>query len=301
MAMQAKLARRTGLGLMALLAATLWTSLGAAPLGAQELYGTLKKISDTGTITIGHRDSSIPFSYYDEKKQPIGYAMDLCHRIVDEIKKTLKRTDLQVKYISVNPQTRIPLMANNTVDMECGSTTNTIARQQQVAFSMVYFTTGTKVLTRKSFKSKEIEDFQGKSVGLAVGSTNERAVKDMISAGKLKDIRILALKDHAEALVALETDRIDAYASDDIVLYGLRWKSRLKDELEVVGRYLSYDPYGIMMRRDDSTFHLLVNKTLADLFRSGEIMKLYSKWFDPVGVPVSPLLKAAFELQALPE
>lgn len=299
--MNGELARRSALGLLALLAATLFSSLGGGTVGAQELYGTLKKINDTNTLTVGHRDSSIPFSYYDEKKQPIGYAMDLCQRVVEEVKRVLKKPDLQIKYISVNPQTRIPLMANHTVDMECGSTTNTIARQQQVAFSLVYFTTGTKVLTRKSFKAKEIEDFQGKSVGLAVGSTNERAVKDMISAGKLKDIRILALKDHAEALVALETDRIDAYASDDIVLYGLRWKSRLKDDLEVVGRYLSYDPYGIMMRRDDSTFHLLVNKTLADLFRSGEIMKLYSKWFDPIGVPISPLLKAAFELQALPE
>ena len=299
--MKSGTAKRIGPGLLALLAAAMWFSAGVAPAGAQELYGTLKKINESGTVTIGHRDASIPFSYYDEKKQVVGYAMDLCYAAVEQIKKTLKKDNLQVKLISVNPQTRIALMANNTIDMECGSTTNTLARQGQVAFSMVYFTTGTKVLTRKSLKAKEVEDFQGKSIGLAVGSTNERAVKDMISAGKLKNIRILALKDHAEALVALETDRIDGYASDDIVLYGLRSKSRIKGDLEVVGRYLSYDPYGVMMRRDDSSFHLLVNKTLADLFRSGEIMKLYAKWFDPIGVPISPLLKAAFELQALPE
>ena len=274
---------------------------GGGGAAAQELYGTLKKINDTNTITIGHRDSSVPFAYYDEKKQPVGYAMDLCHKVVEEVKKRLNKPNLEVKYLTVNPQTRIALMANGTTDLECGSTTNTLGRQEQVEFSPVYFTTGTKVLTRKSFKAKEIEDFQGKAVGLVVGSTNERAVKAMIDAGKLKNIRVLNLKDHAEALVALETDRIDAYASDDIILYGLMHKSRMKDQLEVVGRFLTYDPYGLMMRRDDSAFNLLVRRTLAGLMRSGEIEKMYAKWFDPMGVPVSPLLKVGFELQALPE
>jgi glutamate/aspartate transport system substrate-binding protein len=227
--------------------------------------------------------------------------MDLCAKVVDEVKKLIKAPDLQVKYLPVNAQTRIPLMVNGTVNMECGSTTNTIGRQAQVDFSAVYFTTATRMLSRKSGKFKEIEDFKGKSIGLSVGSTNERVVKALIDAGKVKDVRILNLKDHAEALVALETDRIDGYASDDIVLYGLISKSRIKNELEVVGRNLSYEPYGIMLPRDDSAFRLVVNKTLADLFRSGEIDKIYAKWFDPLGVPVNPLLKAAFELQALPE
>lgn len=289
----------TSIWTMAALIAGLLLSPGQA--GAEEFYGTLKKIKETNTITVGHREASIPFSYYDDKKQPIGYAMDLCAKIVDEIKKVIKAPDLQVKYLPVNAQTRIPLMVNGTVNLECGSTTNTIARQAQVDFSAIYFTTATRVLTRKSLKSKEIEDFQGKSIGLSVGSTNERVVKALIDAGKLKNVRILNLKDHAEALVALETDRIDGYASDDIVLYGLISKSRIKNDLEVIGRNLSYEPYGVMLPRDDSAFRLVANKTLADLFRSGEIDKIYAKWFDPLGVPVNPLLKAAFELQALPE
>lgn len=292
------LRKHLGIGIGCL---ALGMSLLAGSVHAQEFYGTLKKIKDTNTITVGHREASIPFSYYDDKKQPIGYAMDLCAKVVDEVKKVIKAPDLQVKYLPVNAQTRIALMANGTINMECGSTTNTLARQQQVDFSAVYFTTGTRVLSRKAGKFKEIEDFQGKSIGLSVGSTNERVVKALIDAGKLKDIRILNLKDHAEALVALETDRIDGYASDDIVLYGLISKSRIKNELEVVGRNLSYEPYGVMLPRDDSAFRLIVNKTLADLFRSGEIDKMYAKWFDPLEVPVSPLLKAAFELQALPE
>ena len=262
---------------------------GAA--GAQEFYGTLKKIKDTNTITVGHREASIPFSYYDDKKQPIGYAMDLCAKVVDEVKKVIKAPDLQVKYLPVNAQTRIPLMANGTINMECGSTTNTLGRQQQVDFSAIYFTTATRVLARKAGKFKEIEDFQGKSIGLSVGSTNERVVKALIDAGKLKDIRILNLKDHAEALVALETDRIDGYASDDIVLYGLISKSRIKNELDVVGRNLSYEPYGVMLPRDDSAFRLVVNRTLAELFRSGEIEKIYAKWFDPLGVPDQSLVE----------
>ena len=268
---------------------------------AQEFYGTLKKINDSNAIAIGHRDASIPFSYYDEKKQPVGYAMDLCNKVVEEVKKTLHKPDLQVKYVLVNPQTRIPLVANHTIDMECGSTTNTLARQQQVDFSAIYFTTGTRVLTRKAARAKEIEDFQGKSVGVVGGSTNERAIKAMIDAGKLTDLRVMDLKDYAEAQAALEADRIAAFVTDDIVLFGLMSKSSIKAELEVVGRFLTYDPYGIMMRRDDSAFRLVVNKTLAGLFRSGEIEKIYAKWFAPIGVPISPLMKAGFELQALPE
>lgn len=272
-----------------------------APAGAQEFYGTLKKIKETNTVTMGIREASIPFSYYDEKRQPVGYAIDLCLKVVENLKKTLKAPDLHVKYLPVNAQTRIPLMTNGTVNFECGSTTNTIGRQQQVDFSSVYFTTGTRVLARKAGKFKEIEDFEGKTIGLSTGSTNERVVKALIDSGKLKNVRILNLKDHAEAMVAVETDRADGYASDDIVLFGMISKSRMKDELEVVGRNLSYEPYGIMLPRDDSAFRLVVNATLADLFRSGEVNQMYAKWFDPLGVPVSPLMKAAFELQAFPE
>jgi glutamate/aspartate transport system substrate-binding protein len=282
-------------------AALVLSAAATMPASAVELYGTLKKINETNTITMGVREASIPFSYYDENKKPIGFAIDLCHAIVEEIKKLIDAPNLQVKYLTVNPQTRIALMANGTTNLECGSTTNTLGRQEQVDFSSVYFTTATRVLTRTAGKFKEIEDFQGKTIGLPVGSTNERVVKGMIDAGKLTNVRILNVKDHAEGLVALETDRVDGYASDDVVLYGLRSKSRIKDQLEVVGRNLSYEPYGIMLPRDDSAMRLVVNRTLARLFRSGEVEKMYAKWFDPLGMSINPLLKAAYELQAFPE
>lgn len=283
------------------LTATLALLSASAVASAEELYGTLKKINDSNTIAVGHRESSIPFSYYDESKRPVGYAIDLCNKIVEEVKKTLNKPNLEVKYILVSAKTRIPMVVDKSIDMECGSTTNTLAREQQVDFSATYFTTGTRVLTRKAIGAKEIEDFQGKAVGLVGGSTNERAVNALIDAGKLKNVRIVVVKDYAEGMAALEASGIDAFVTDDIVLYGLLSKSNVKNDLEVVGRSLTYDPYGVMFRRDDSAFRLVVNKALADVFRSGEIEAIYAKWFDPIGVPLSPLMKAGFQLQALPE
>lgn len=281
---------------------TMTLLLGAGPgSAADDLYGTLKKINDSNTVIIGHREASSPFSYVDDHKKPVGYAMDLCAKIVDEIKAVLKKPGLTVTYVAVNPQNRIPMVMNHVVDLECGSTTNTLGRQKQVDFSSVYFTTGTRVLARKSQKAAEIEDFNGKSVGVIAGSTNERAVKAMMTAGSLKDIRIVEIKDYAEGLSAVEGNRVDAFVTDDIVLFGLIAKSSQKADLVVVGRLLTYDPYGIMMRRDDSAFRLVVNAALAAVYRSGEINRIYAKWFEPIGVPLSPIMKAGFELQALPE
>lgn len=268
---------------------------------AQELTGTLKKISEANAITIGHRDASTPFSYLDANKQPVGYAVELCQKIADEVKAVLKKPDLAVKYAVVNAQTRIPMVIEGVVDVECGSTTNTLARQQQVDFSSTYFTTGTRLLTWKSSKAKEIENFAGKSIAVVGGSTNEKAVKALVDGGQVKGGKLVVVKDYAEGIAALEAKKADAFATDDIVLFGLLAKSSKKKDLEVVGRFLTYDPYGVMMRRNDSDFRLAVNRALARVFRSGEINKIYAKWFDPMGVPMSPLLKAGFELQAVPE
>jgi glutamate/aspartate transport system substrate-binding protein len=268
---------------------------------AEELTGTLKKIKDTGYITIGHREASTPFSFLDANKQPAGYAIDLCLKIADEVKTILQKPDLAVKYALVNAQTRIPMVVDGSVDLECGSTTNTLARQQQVDFSAVYFTTGTRLLTWKANKAKEIENLAGKSVAVVGGSTNEKAVKALIDGGKVKNAKLVVVKDYAEGIALLEAKKADAFATDDIVLFGLLAKSAKKKNLQVVGRFLTYDPYGVMFRRSDPDFRLAVNKALARAFRSGEIEKIYAKWFDPIAVPMSRLLKAGFELQAIPE
>jgi glutamate/aspartate transport system substrate-binding protein len=275
-------------------------SLGGATQ-AKDLTGTLKKISDTGTIIIGHREASSPFSFLDSNKQPRGYAIDLCLKIVDEVRAVLEKPDLSIKYAVVNAQTRIPMVVDGSVDLECGSTTNTLARQQQVDFSATYFTTGTRLLTWKAYNASEIESFAGKTIAVVSGSTNEKAVKALIDNGHVRGARLLVTKDYSEGIGALEAKNADAFATDDIVLFGLLAKSTKKQDLEVVGRYLTYDPYGVMLRRDDPDFRLAVSKALARIFRSAEVAKIYARWFDPISVPMSPLLKAGFELQAIPE
>jgi glutamate/aspartate transport system substrate-binding protein len=275
--------------------------ISTSGLRAGELTGTLKKISDTGTIAIGHREASSPFSFLDSNKQPRGYAIDLCLKIVDEVKAILEKPGIAVKYVAVTPQTRIPLVVDGSVDLECGTTTNTLSRQKQVDFSAVYFTTGTRLLTWKANGIQEIEDLAGKTIAVVSGSTNEKAVKALAESGRVRGAQLVLAKDYAEGIGALEAKRADAFATDDIVLFGLLAKSERKQDLEIVGRYLTYDPYGVMFRRGDPDFRLAVNKALAGVFRSGEITKIYATWFDPISVPMSQLLKAGFELQAIPE
>lgn len=261
--------------------------------------GTLAKIKEAGEIVIGHRESSIPFSYLDENQKPTGYTLDLCMKIVEAVAAEIGQ-DISVKYVPVNPKTRIQLMANGTIDLECGSTTNNLTRQQQVEYLPVTFITGTKLLVRKDSGINSVADLDGKAIALAQGTTNERAVKAAVEAAGL-DVKILPVRDLAEGMLSLETDRVDVYSSDHILLYGLISKSKTPDDFAVVGDFLSFDPYAIMVRRNDSEFELVGKKAMASVMRSGEILDIYSKWFDPLGVPADDLLKAAFKIGGLPE
>ena len=281
--------------------------LAAVPATAQDLTGTLKKIKDSGTITIGHRETSIPFSYLDDKQQPIGYSMDICAAVVEEVKKELGLAQLAVKYNPVTPQTRIPLMSNGTIDLECGSTTNTLTRQKQVGFAPVTFITGTKLLVKKSAKIKSYKDLRNKTVVVTQGTTNERIIKALSDKDNL-NIKFLNAKDHGESFLTVESGRAVAFSMDDILLYGLIAKAKAPQDYEVVGDYLSYDPYGMMYRKGDEDFGVVIRRAIARLMSSGDLAKLYDKWFiqklpsgETMGVPMSPLLKAAIQLQALPE
>lgn len=281
--------------------------LAAPPAAAQDLTGTLKKVKDSGSITLGHRETSIPFSYLDDKQQPIGYSMDLCAAIVEEVKKELQLAQLAVRYNPVTPQTRIPLMENGTIDIECGSTTNTLTRQKQVAFAPVTFVTGTKLVAKKSAKVRSYRDLRNKTVVVTQGTTNERVIKALSDKENL-GIRFLNAKDHAESFLTVESGRAVAFAMDDVLLYGLVAKAKNPRDYEVVGDYLSYDPYGIMFRKNDDALGVVIRRALAGLMRSGEIHKIYDKWFvgklpsgETLAMPMQPLLKSAFQLQALPE
>ena len=292
--------------------AALALALFALPAVAQELTGTLKKIKDSGTITIGHRETSIPFSYLDERQQPIGYSMDLCAAIVEEVKKELQLSQVNVKYNPVTSQTRIPLMANGTIDLECGSTTNNLTRQKQVAFAPVTFITGTKLLVKRSSKIKSYKDLKNKTVVVTQGTTNERTIKALSDKDSL-GIKFLNAKDHAESFLTVESGRAVAFAMDDILLYGLVAKAKNPKDFEVVGDYLSYDPYGVMFRNNDDAFGVVVRRAIARFFGdpgqcNGPIKASYKKWFvdklpsgESMGLPMSPLLEAVCRTNALPD
>lgn len=270
------------------------------PLHAQELTGTLKKVKESNTISLGVRETSLPFSYLDDQQNVIGYSMDLCARIVDAIKLELNLPNLQVKQTPVISQTRVPLVANGTIDLECGSTTNTLTRQKQVEFSHITFIGGTRLLVRANSGIREVEDLKGKTVSVSQGTTNERTIKTL-SDQKQLGIKILNVKDHGEGFLAVETGRVQANISDDIQLLALAKNAKKPKDYAVVGRHLSYEPFGLMFRRGDADFKLIVNKTLSQLFRSGEIEQIYDKWFLPLGAPLDSKLKTAFAIQALPE
>ena len=264
----------------------------------------LKRISERKVVNIGHRETSIPFSYMESSGKPVGYSVDICLKIVDAIRQELNSPGIGVKFVPVTGQTRIPLMANGTIDIECGSTTNNLTRQKQVSYLPTTFITGTKIAARKNSGIKNVSDLKGKVLGVSAGTTNEKALKEYIAKNNM-NTKVVEVKDHSQGWLALETGRIDAYGSDDVLLYGLISKAKNPGEYNVVGEFLSFDPYAIMVPRNDSTFQRLGTAVLADLMRSGELDNMYKKWFDPgptgINMPMSSTLKAAFQIQALPD
>ena len=253
-------------------------SLAAQPAIAQELTGTLKKIKDSGSITIGHRESSVPFSYYDDKQQVVGYATDLCNKIAHAVKKELKLDKLEVKLNPVTSATRIPLMANGTVDLECGSTTNNLERQQQVSFTITHFVTANRFVSKKAAKLNTVDDLKGKTITSTSGTTNIKQITEL-SGQKNLGLNILPAKDHAEAFLMVETGRAAAFVMDDILLYSFVAAARSPGDYTVSKDALSVEPYGIMLRREDPAFKKVVDAEMTRIYKSGEINAIYDKWF----------------------
>ena len=284
---------RTGFAGLALAA------LALSSAGAQELTGTLKKIKETGAITIGHRDSSVPFSYYDDKQQVVGYAHDLCLRIVDSIKDELKLPKLEVKLNPVTSATRIPLVANGTVDLECGSTTNNAERQKQVAYTITHFLTANRFVTKKAANLKTLDSLKGKTVVSTSGTTNIKQLNEL-NTQKALGMTIIPAKDHAEAFLMVETDRAVAFVMDDILLASLAAGSKTPDAYEISAEGLSApEPYGIMMRRDDPAFKKVVDAAMVRIYSSGEINAIWDKWFTkpipPRGINLNTPMDATFK------
>ena len=259
-------------------AAAVAATLAALPALAQGLGPTLQKIKESKTISLGHRESSIPFSYYDDKQQVVGYSHELMLRVVDAVKKELGLPDLRVKLTPITSQNRIPLVQNGTIDLECGSTTNNLERQKQVAFSNTIFVIGTRLLTRKDSGIKDFPDLAGKNVVTTAGTTSERLLRTMNEEKRLQ-MNVISAKDHGEAFLTLQSGRAVAFMMDDALLAGEMAKARKPGEWHIVGTPQSREAYGCMMRKDDPRFKKLVDATLAEAMTSGEAEKLYEKWF----------------------
>ncbi|HDR9056410.1 glutamate/aspartate ABC transporter substrate-binding protein [Burkholderia vietnamiensis] len=270
---------------------------------AQET-GTLKKIKDTGVIALGHRESSIPFSYYDQNQQVVGYSRDFQMKVVDAVKKKLNLPNLQVKNIPVTSQNRIPLVQNGTVDIECGSTTNNLERQQQAAFSDTIFVIGTRLMTKKDSGVKDFADLKGKTVVTTAGTTSERLLRKMNNDKQL-GMSIISAKDHGDSFNTLESGRAVAFMMDDALLAGERAKAKQPGEWVIVGTPQSEEAYGCMMRKGDTDFKKVVDDAISQVEKSGEAAKIYAKWFEnpipPKGLNLNfPLSDSMKKLYANP-
>jgi len=267
-------------------------------VGANAQDGTLGKIKSSGAITIGHRDASVPLSYYDDKQQPIGYAMDLCAKIVDAVKAELKMPAIKVNYQLVTSANRIPLMANGTIDLECGSTTNNIPRQEQVWFTITHFVTANRWVAKKSAGLKSLNDLKGKTIVSTAGTTNIKQITEINAAQNL-GMNIISANGHPEAFQMVETGRAVAFVMDDIILAGLVALSRSPGDYAISSVGLSVEPYGIMLRKDDKAFKAVADKAMTEVYKSGQINAIWSKWFEkpipPKGInmhlPMTPEFK----------
>jgi glutamate/aspartate transport system substrate-binding protein len=273
--------------------------LAAVPARAQDLQGTLKKIKDSGTITLGYREQSVPFSFKGTDGTPAGYSVDLCKSVATAVQQQLGLQKLDVKWVPVTVETRIPSVVRGAIDLECGSTTNTLSRQEQVDFSHMTFVDGGSLLVKTTGKLASFQDFAGKKIGVIPGTTTETALKAALQKA-LVNAQVTPVKDHREGLTGVEGGTLDAYASDRVILIGLAVTATDPSQFAIADTYLSYEPYGLMLRRGDAAFRLTVNRALSQLYRSGEVMQIYGRWFGKLGTPGN-LLIAMYALHALPE
>jgi glutamate/aspartate transport system substrate-binding protein len=264
--------------------AALACAVALGPARAQQPGGTLKRIAETKTISLGHRESSIPFSYYDDKQQVVGYSHDLMMKAVAAIQKQLGLPQLSVKLTPVTSQNRIPLVLNGTIDLECGSTTNNLERQKQVAFSNTLFVVGTRLLTRKDSGVKDFPDLAGKNVVTTAGTTSERLLRAMNEEKRMR-MNVISARDHGEAFLMLESGRAVAFMMDDALLAGEMAKARRRADWHIVGTPQSKEAYGCMMRKDDPELKKVVDGAIAEAMRSGEALRLFQRWFQS---PIPP-------------
>ena len=294
-------------GLIAALGALVPLAAGAQEPAVGALSGTLKKVRSSGTIALGYRESSLPFSYLNRRQQPIGYSMDLCREVVEEVATELDGMDIKIGLVPVTPSNRFEKVKSGEVDLECGSTTNSVQRQKEVAFSPIFFVAGTKIMVPKTSPVRSYRNLADKTVVVTAGTTNEAALRALSDKQKL-GIRIITTPDHVQSLEKLVSGAADAFASDDVLLYGFIATATSASNMMVVGEYLSYDPYGLVFRRDDPAFAAVVERTFARMASERRLLELYNKWFlrrlptgETLNLPMSPQLEEIFRILGQPE
>jgi glutamate/aspartate transport system substrate-binding protein len=275
--------------------------------GVGALSGTLKKVKETGAITLGYRESSLPFSYLNRRRQAIGYAIDLCREIVEDVSTELDGMEVKIGFAPVTPANRLQKVASGEIDLECGSTTANMERRKEVAFSPIFFIAGTKLMVPKSSSIRSYRDLAGRMVVVTAGTTNEAALRTVAQKQKL-GISIVSAADHAQSLDLLASGKADAFATDDVLLYGFIATNEKARDMMVVGEYLSYDPYGLAYRRDDPAFAALVERTFIRIAGERRLAELYNKWFlrrlptgETLNLPMSPQLAEIFRMLGEPE
>jgi glutamate/aspartate transport system substrate-binding protein len=272
--------------------------LAALTATGAQAADTLAKVAEANKITLAYRESSVPFSYLEAPGKPIGFSVDIANAVVAAVKKQTGKPNLEVAWMAVTSQNRIPLLSNGTIDLECGSTTNNTARGKEVDFAINHFYTGTRLLVKKSSGIKNWADLKGKKVAITTGTTNMLVVRKYNEEKKL-DLDVIGTKDHADALLLVETDRASAFPMDDILLFGLKANAKDPAALDVVGDALQVEPYACMLRKDDPKFKALVDGVITGMMKSGEFEKLYNKWFmgpippknQAIGLPMNQELK----------
>ncbi|NRF72190.1 amino acid ABC transporter substrate-binding protein [Aquincola sp. S2] len=293
----------------------LWRALATlclcwhAVAGAQdgELTGTLKRARETSSVVIGFREASFPFSYLNAKGEPVGYSIDLCRGLVDAMSDEVGR-ELVIRWRPVTSATRLQAVASGEVDLECGSTTSNVERQKVVAFSPTIFVSGTRLLVRRDSPVRSFRDLAGKGVAVTGGTTNEKTLRELAEKFRV-DMKLVAAPDHGEAFAMLKAGKVDAFATDEVLLYGLLAREKAQQEYTIVGEFLSYDPYGIAFRKGDAQLASLVKRSFSSMAESRELQHRYDQWFmhrlpsgERLNLPINPQLSTLFRaLSTQPE
>jgi glutamate/aspartate transport system substrate-binding protein len=283
-------------------ASTIWIVVllaVAAPAAAQEIRPTLDKVKETGVIHLGYRETSRPFSFVGTDGKPAGYSVDLCLQVVDGVRQASNRPNLKVTWVAVTPADRIPKLVKGTIDLECGSTTITFSRMEEVAFSHMIFVDGGSLLATAESGITTVKDLGGKRVGVIPNTTTEKALAAAMKSASVQ-ATVITVNEHGDGVRGLEDGRLDAYASDRLLLAGLRSSARDPAKLKLSTEFFSYEPYGLMLRRGDNSFQANVNRTLSHLYRSGGLVQIYERWFGSFAA-ASPLVKALYLLHSWPD